>query len=150
MMVYTMSTADATFKKLIDNGVSESAWTLKQQVIEYIEFINQIMEDNPDLFDDEHESDLMFILEFFQRIDAVELMSLFIKRVLPYTAQIRNCDEKFFQENVLKLFSDLPQEKVYFIYDIFVNNRIDQEDKEANWDYWGVFVSLAEKNKKSK
>lgn len=145
-----MSSADETFKKFIDNGVSESEWTLKQQVIEYIEFINQIMEDNPELFTDEHESDLMFILEFFQRIGAGELMSLFIKRVLPYTTQIRNKDLKFFQENVLKLFSELPQEKVYFIYDIFVNNRIDEEDKEANWDYWNVFVSLAEKNKKSK
>ena len=44
----------------------------------------------------------------------------------------------------------LPQEKVYFVYDLFVKGKIDREDLECNWDYWNTFIELAEKNKKTK
>jgi len=109
-----------------------------------------VMDDNPRNFTQEQKEDLSLVYTLFSKMDPVLLMEKFVKNVLPYSEQIRNRNEDYFQKNVMKLFSSLPQEKVYFVYDLFVKGKIDREDLECNWDYWNTFIELAEKNKKTK
>jgi len=142
---------DDLFDKLVEaDNVPETVKALKNQLLEYLEFIEQVMDDNPRNFTQEQKEDLSLVYTLFSKMDPVLLMEKFVKNVLPYSEQIRNRNEDYFQKNVMKLFSSLPQEKVYFVYDLFVKGKIDREDLECNWDYWNTFIELAEKNKKTR
>ena len=142
---------DKIFNQLVaEDSIPESASVLKRELINFFEFLGQVMSDNPSLFDSEYHSDLIMILEFITRSDALSMMDQIIKKLLPYSEQIKHRDQSFFEKNVLKLFSNLPQDKVYFVYELVRNEKIDQEDKDDIWNYLQTFVMLAEKNKKSK
>lgn len=142
---------DLLFNELMrENEIPKSAQVLKKEVLNFIEFIEQIMNEYGLIFEEENFEDIILINEFFKRIDPVVLMNAFIKKVLPYAEQIKNNDQDYFEKNVLKIFSELPQKKVYFIYKIFVEEKISKEDKMLVWEYFNIFIKLIEKFKKDK
>jgi len=142
---------DKLFDQLCEEEkLPTSVKILKVELENFVDFIEEVMRENEELFTPENFEDLVFIGHFFKMIDPVKLMEIFIKKVLPYSAKIKERDEDYFEHNVLMLFNTLPQEKIMFIYDLFVNNKINKDDKNIIWDYWNVFVDLAEKNKKKK
>ena len=144
---------DKDFDRLMkENAIPKSCKILKAEILNFIVFVDEIIKENKDNFqlDNFNSNDLVIAKEYFKNIDAVSLMSNFIKHVLPYSQKIKNKDENFFKKNVGKLLTGLPADKISFIYKIIESKHLLPEDKEVIWDFWNVFIALAEKNKKTK
>ena len=56
-------------------------------------------------------------------------------------------DERYFEENE-HIFGPLPPNKVVHFRELIKNGTFEQDDKDTIWDYFEVFVSLADKYKK--
>ena len=132
------------------NTHSETAQSLKIEVINFIKFIRDILNDEEYHFKNKHSVELMFLETIFNTMSCTDLMNRFIKNVLPYEEQINNKQEEFFIKNAYNIFETLPKEKVQFVHDLFVKDVLQPSDKELVWQYWITFVNLAQKNKKDK
>lgn len=141
---------DALYEKLVNDSVPESARALKREVLGFINMIDQIMRENRDMFTSTELEDLVLINQFFSQLTPIAVINLFITQVLPHSRQIRARDKTYFATHAMDLFKDFAHDKVVFVYDILVNDKLDADDMEAIWDYWNVFVDLTEKYKKTK
>lgn len=144
---------DKEFDRLMkENAIPKSCKILKAEILNFIVFVDEIIKENKENFqiDNFNSNDLILAKEYFNNIDPVTLMSNFVKHVLPYSQKIKNKDEGFFLKNVGKLLNGLPPDKISFIYKIVESEHLLPEDREVIWDFWNVFIALAEKNKKTK
>lgn len=123
---------------------------LKAEIVNFLEFVDQVMDENSSLFEDSHRADVALITELFSRIHPSLVMQEFIKHVMPFSKQIMDRNQEFFEKNVLKLFAALPQDRVYFVYKLVTEKQIPAEDIDAVWEFLNVFVALGEKAKKDK
>lgn len=142
--------SDALFAKFIDDKVPASARVLKKEILDFISMIEQIMREMPDTFGNTELEDIVLIQDFFSHIGPIELMTLIVKQVLPHSKQIKQRDKNYFAHHAMDMFGDFEHSKVTFFYDILVNDKLDEEDMNAIWDFFNVFVDLAEKYKKTK
>ena len=85
------------------------------------------------------------VKQFFMELSDEDVMNHIIQNVLPYKAKIFKEDENFFISNE-KIFGKLPRTEVDFFRKIVKD--LDNEDKEGLWNYFKVFVALAEGYKK--
>ena len=75
-------------------------------------------------------------------------MDHIIKSVLPYKDKIFSEDENFFI-NDSEVFGELPPEEVAYIREMVGKNGfLSQDEKEGFWNYFKVFIALAENHKK--
>lgn len=145
------SREDEMFDELVrKENVPESAKRLKQEFMNYIEFIEQIVEEDTETFSSENKSDLVLIYQMFKLMDPVALMQIFVDKVLPHSEEIKARKKSYFVKNVGSLFSAFPKNKVEFVLKILKDEKLSKDDLDMNWNYWEVFVDLAEKNKKTK
>jgi hypothetical protein len=74
-----------------------------------------------------------------------KLMQFVVKNILPHKHSVINKDINFFIRNQC-IFQGLPDDRVKHYTGIIV--KIDQDDKEALFDYFTVLIKLVEKSKK--
>ena len=86
---------------------------------------------------------------FFTLLDSEEVMQHIINHVLPYKDKILEKNEEFFITD-RKVFGQLPESEVeYFRNIIGKKGKINQQDKDKLWDYFKIFVIVAEEYKKN-
>jgi len=90
----------------------------------------------------------LLVKNFFNEMSEEELMDHIIKSVVPYKSQIMKKDETFFLNNKT-IFGELPSEEVDYVRNMVGKEGIlEDEDKEGFWNYFKVFITLAEEYKK--
>jgi hypothetical protein len=95
-----------------------------------------------------NEGDILLVRFFFENnIDPQSLMDGFIYWVLPWKDYIQKRDERFFIENN-HVFGPLPESKVAYFKQKFLDGTFDAADKEIIWQYFHVYVSLMEQYNK--
>ena len=77
-----------------------------------------------------------------------DVMMYFIREILPEKHIIKARDEKFFTEGK-SLFGMLPEDQGNSFKRIWKSPQLDKEDRMVIWQWTDLFVSLAEKYKKS-
>lgn len=140
---------DALFDQLVAD-VPQSARILKRTVLEFADFVADVMSDHRDVYGDQQIEDVVFLREFFARLEPLDMANMFVKYVLPYADQIRNRDDQYFANNLGKLFTTLPEDRISFMRDVLINEKIEAEDKTTIWEFWNTFIMLTEKYKKNK
>jgi hypothetical protein len=111
-------------------------------------FANQLKEQMLNLTDDlleilPNERDVFAARLYFEFQPAINLMEGFVKHVIPRRDYIKNRDERYFTENG-SIFGSLPQNKVDHFKNMFLSGRIGDDEKQVIWDYFDVFLTLAE------
>jgi len=90
-----------------------------------------------------NESDLIVLrIMFRDQIPLDQAMSIFCERILPHQAKISACDESFFIDNA-DLFEGLAHEKVHYFKNIWLSPSFDTDDKQAMWNWFKLFLTLA-------
>lgn len=112
---------------------------LKKQVVNLLDDFLQIIPEDTDL--------LMIRIFFETSVNPNTIMEGFIQWVYPWKQQIKDRDEKYFQDND-NMFGPLPLDKVKKIRTMYNDGTFDEEDKEVIWNYFNVFIGLIEKFKK--
>ena len=117
----------------------EIAEELKTQMINLIDDLLEILPNEKDIF-------TVRVL-FDAMMSPTKLIEGFIEYVLPWKEYITNRDETYFEKND-NIFGSLPAHKVQYFKTLYKNGVFGQEEKETIWQYFDVFVSLAETYKK--
>lgn len=112
---------------------------LKDQVINLLDDLLEIFPSDVQM--------LAARLYFADQVDGEALIRGFVKYVLPWKEKITNRDEKYFEENEY-IFGDIEPGKVKHFKYLIKSNAFTTDDKKILWDYFAVFISLAEKYKK--
>ena len=95
------------------------------------------------------EADLIIVRVFFKdQIPVVDVMNHVIQYVLPHKEKITMKDESFFLDDE-KLFSGFSSHKVIHFKRLWVSPRLERDDKDAIWAWFGSFVVLAERYQKA-
>lgn len=76
-------------------------------------------------------------------VDDTQLANSFVEHVLPWKTQIKDRDEAFFRDND-HIFGALPEHKVQHFKTLWFTNHFNDDDKTVIWQYFDVFVGLAE------
>lgn len=122
---------------------SQSPTTIKTELItsslreQVLRLLNELVQLFPD------ETDIMWVLIYLSNSDMLpdeKLMNSFIKWVYPWKQKIHERDETFFTEND-HVFGPLPADKVRYFKILFVNGMFKEEDKQALWNYFDVFIA---------
>ena len=112
----------------------------KQQLIEFLDQLIGMFPTNTDLI----------ILRIFlkDQIPIKNIMKTFVLRLLPSKEMVLSKDSNFFMNNN-SLFEELDINKVNRFKKIWRSNNLDNEDREAIWRWFEVFITLSEKYQKS-
>lgn len=72
-----------------------------------------------------------------------EIMNEFMKRILPHEQHVKDRNDKFFLEE-LSLFSDLKtnDETVIKFKKLWTSDNLGDDDKDAIWDWFDVFMKV--------
>jgi hypothetical protein len=81
-------------------------------------------------------------------VSTQQIMEYFIKFVIPQKQKILNKDGTFFTEGK-SLFGILPDEQAGVIRNVWLSNKLDQEDRDCIWNWARAFVVLAERYQKA-
>ena len=117
----------------------EVASELKEQMINLIDDLLEILPNETDIF--------LVRIYFDTAINPIELMDNFIEYVLPWRDYIEQRDETYFEKND-HIFGKLPKNKVQHFKNLYTNDVFDASQKEIIWQYFDVFLSLADTYKK--
>jgi len=116
-------------------------YEFKTQVIN---FLNDIISIAP------AEQDLVLLrIVFENRIDTEFVLNAFIEKMTPWKSYILSRNEDFFYNND-NIFGFIPTTKVSHFKRMFRDGTFNEEDKGVIWDYFNVFVSLADQYNKLK
>jgi len=89
------------------------------------------------------EQDLIVLrIMFRDQIPLEQAMEIFCNRILPHKEKIIKRDESFFIENS-DLFEGLAHDKVHYFKNIWLSPTFDQDDKDAMWSWFKLFLTLA-------
>ena len=111
-------------------------------------FANQLKDQMLNLTDDlleilPNESDIFAARMYFEFQSAMTLMEGFVKYVIPKREFIVKRDERYFTENDT-IFGKLPKNKVDHFKNLYLSGKIGDDEKQVIWDYFDVFLTLAE------
>ncbi len=112
---------------------------LKEQVLNLLDGLIEVFPSDVQM--------LFARLYFSDNVDQEKLMKGFVKYVLPWKDQILKRDEKYFEDNEY-IFGDIDPTKVEHFKSLIKSGGFSSDDKNVLWDYFAVFISLAEKYKK--
>lgn len=91
----------------------------------------------------------LIVKNFFSLLDNVTIIQHVISHVLPYKKEILEKNEDFFINNT-SIFGTLPESEVeYFRIIIGKEGKMDQQDKDKIWNYFEIFIVIAEEYKKN-
>ena len=107
-----------------------------------VSFLDELIEQFPS------EGDLVAIRIFLaDQVPIVDIMHLFITRVLPIKDMAKARDEKFFLENDV-LFVNASTSKVSYFKELWISSMLDNEDRLTIWRWFDLFISISEKYNK--
>jgi len=78
------------------------------------------------------------------QISINDVMNNFILQILPLKTMVKERNDNFFLQNNI-LFEDLDKSKVNHFKKIWRSDLLDDDDKEAMWQWFDMFIKIAEK-----
>lgn len=94
------------------------------------------------------ESDLIVIRIFLKdQVPITDVISYFIREVLPLKDMVRTKNEDFFLKNNI-LFGQLDKNKVNHFKRLWRSEQLDNDDKAVIWTWFASFISLTERYQK--
>ncbi len=113
---------------------------LKEFKNNIIDFLDELIEQFPE------ETDIVIGRIYIKdRISADELMSNFIKSLVPFRQRIVDEDDIFFMENAGSLFSSSNSSRVNHFKVIWKSSKLQQDDRKVIWSWFKAFLHLADK-----
>ncbi len=110
---------------------------------QFITFLDELIAQFP------REPDLVIVRIFMKdQVPIADIMCHIVQQILPHEARIKRKDESFFLENK-QLFQELSPESVIHFKKLWVSDRLDSEDREAIWQWFISFCTLAKKYKQT-
>ncbi len=110
---------------------------------QFITFLDELIAQFP------REPDLVIVRIFMKdQVPIADIMCHIVQQILPHEKRIKSKDESFFLENK-QLFQELSPESVIHFKKLWVSDRLDSEDREAIWQWFGSFCVLAKKYKQT-
>jgi hypothetical protein len=95
-----------------------------------------------------NEGDLIILRVMFEnQIPVEQSMNIFSSRIIPYKMMVESRDERFFIE-CTDLFAGVKKEKVSYFKDLWQSNTLTNDDKNALWKWFQLFLKLALKYEK--
>jgi hypothetical protein len=92
-----------------------------------------------------NEGDFYHIRVLFEfQIPIETAIKIFSKRILPHAEMVLAKDERFFIETT-DLFAGLRRDKVSYFKDLWQSGNLTDQDKEALWDWFTMFLRYANK-----
>lgn len=107
---------------------------LKEQMLNLTDDLLEILPDERDIF---------AARMYFEFQSSMTIMEGFVKYVIPKRQYIIDRDERYFTENDT-IFGKLPKNKVDHFKNLYLSGKIGDEEKQVIWDYFDVFLTLAE------
>lgn len=108
-----------------------------------IQFIDELIELFP------KESDLIIMRVFFgDQIPVKTIADSFVQHVLPHKEMISSRNEKFFLDEQNNIFGMIDSGKVVHFKRLWTSKNLDNDDKNAIWSYFDIFIKLIEAYKK--
>lgn len=83
------------------------------------------------------------------QLPIIDVMNHFIQEILPLKDLVVSRNEEFFLKNNI-LFDEFDKNRVNHFKKIWRSERLDQSDKDAIWDWFRIFIKIAEKYQKLK
>ncbi len=108
----------------------------KKNIILFFEALIELLPNEGDFYH------LRVLFEY--QIPIESAMKIFSNRILPHAEMVRAKDERFFIETT-DLFAGLRRDKVSYFKDLWQSGNLTPADKEALWDWFGVFLKYANK-----
>lgn len=110
---------------------------------QFITFLDELIAQFP------REPDLVIVRIFMKdQVPIADIMCHIVQQILPHEARIKRKDESFFLENK-QLFQELSPESVIHFKKLWVSDSLDSEDREAIWQWFISFCTLAKKYKQT-
>lgn len=78
------------------------------------------------------------------QISINDVMNNFILQILPLKTMVKERNDNFFLQNNI-LFEDLDKSKVNHFKKIWRSDLLDNDDKEAMWQWFDMFIKISEK-----
>lgn len=120
------------------NGV-EILTEFKKQLVN---FFDELIDQFPS------ESDLIVVRVFLKdQVPITDVMSYFIREILPLKDMVKNKNEDFFLKNNI-LFSQIDKNKVNHFKRLWRSEQLDNDDKAVIWTWFSSFISLTERYQK--
>jgi hypothetical protein len=122
--------------------------TEEQQKLKIMhEFRNQLINLLDELIEQfPEETDLFFIRIFMRdQIPVSDVLGRYIRDLLPLKQQIYERDSAFFLNNsILYTHGDVSDTKVNHFKQLWISNKLDDEDRDVIWQWMLVLTKLAE------
>jgi len=122
--------------------------------MESIQILNEFKKNLVSFFDElidqfPEEGDFVLIrILINDQLPVTEVMSYFIKEILPHRELIKSKDERIFTElNILHFGMD--KGKPNSIKKVWKSNKVDKEDRDVIWRWFDSFLFLVDKYQKS-
>lgn len=112
--------------------------------MQLIQFFDELIDQVPE------EGDLIVIrIMLKDQIPIIDVMNHFLQEILPLKHMVIERDENFFLKNNI-LFEKLDKNKVNHFKKIWRSNALDTENKKVIWEWFLVFIRLAERYQRVK
>lgn len=121
-----------------------------QQIIQdfrnnIIIFLDELIEQFPT------EANLIIARIFLKdRVSPEIIINAFIKEVMPLKEDIVKRDENVFLNNSLSLFNSFDKSTVNHFKVLWKSSVLDEDDRQVIWEWFDLFIHLAEKYQKLK
>ena len=116
---------------------------LSQFKTQIIKFLDEMVEQFP------NEGDFVVMRILIKDQYSInDVMNNFIQQVLPLKQMVKDRNDKFFLENNI-LFEDLDSTKVNHFKTVWRSDFLDDDDRQAMWLWFDLFIKLAEKYQRS-
>jgi hypothetical protein len=104
-------------------------------------FLDELIEQFP------YEGDFVIIRIFIKdQLPIYDVIGRFIRDLLPLKEQVIKRDANFFiQNSLLYTGASLAEEKVNHFKNLWLSNKLDDNDRDIIWKWMDLFISIAEK-----
>lgn len=94
-----------------------------------------------------HKSDIIFVKTFFETLSAENIMKHIKNKVLPWKEKIEKRDRDFFINNK-GIFGEVGEDRVDFYSEMVKKGEVDDETIETIFEFFTVYIALAESHEK--
>lgn len=115
---------------------------LHSEMIHFADRIENIFDHHNIEFDD-----IILIQVWLKGVSSADLMTHVIENILPWKDKIENREDNFFYKNE-KIFGQLPKDKVNYFSDVWMSDKLLEEDKDEIWEFFDTFCTCAEEFQK--
>ena len=112
---------------------------LKTQLVNFLDELIESFPDEPDF--------LIFRIFIKDQIPITDVMNYIVFKLLPLQRLVKERDEKFFLNNnvLFPEFNNADLKKVDHFRNIWLSEKVDQDDRDVIWSWFDTFIYLANK-----